>query len=235
MNSLASPFLKSPLLARTSPFLVFVVLTGCQSYFGQTATYWLYLAKTLLGALALFVVWPVVSEMRWRVSWEAGVVGVIVFTLWIGLNEIIPSQNQLWVKLGLTKASAVPEPVWNPFAHFGNGAFLAWFFVIIRILGSALVVPPLEEVFYRSFLYRWLAKPDFEVVQLGQFLPKQFLIGALVFGLAHNEWLAGMFCGAAYQGLVCWKGRLGDAMTAHAVTNLLLGLWVVSKGAWHFW
>ena len=49
----------------------------------------------------------------------------------------------------------------------------------------------------------------------------------MLFGLSHNEWMAGILCGAAYQGLVLRKNRLGDAMTAHAVTNCLLGGWMV--------
>jgi len=97
--------------------------------------------------------------------------------------------------------------------------------------GSTLIVPPLEEVFYRSFLYRYIAKPDFLSVPLNQFLPLPFLATAAVFGFSHNEWLAGILCGAAYQGLVIRKNRLGDAMTAHAITNFLLGLWVVWRGA----
>jgi CAAX prenyl protease-like protein len=102
-------------------------------------------------------------------------------------------------------------------------------------LGSTLIVPMLEEVFYRSFLYRYLVKGDFLSVPLGFFGWMPFLVTSIVFGFSHYEWLAGILCGMAYQGLVCWKGRLGDAMTAHALTNLLLGLWVVWKGAWHFW
>jgi hypothetical protein len=31
------------------------------------------------------------------------------------------------------------------------------------------------------------------------------------------------------------KNQLGDAMTAHAITNFLLGIWVVTRGAWQFW
>ena len=96
-------------------------------------------------------------------------------------------------------------------------------------------MPPLEEVFFRSFLYRYLAKPDFQSVPLGQFLPGPFLITSVIFGFEHREWLAGILCGFGYQGLVCWKKRLGDAITAHALTNLLLGAWVIWKGAWHFW
>ena len=96
-------------------------------------------------------------------------------------------------------------------------------------------MPPLEEIFYRSFVYRFLASKDFLTVPLGKFLPIPFVVTSLLFGFEHHEWLAGILCGFAYQGLVCWKKRLGDAMTAHAITNCLLGLWVLWKGAWIFW
>ena len=234
MNSVTT-LIQSPLVARVAPFVVFLLLTFFQGYLGEPGRFWIYLAKTLVGAWLLRLVWNVVSEMRWRISWEAVVVGVAVFSVWVGLDGIIPDQKQMWIKLGLSKAPATPEPAWNPFLQFDGGAPLAWLFVAVRIAGSSLVVPPLEEVFYRSFLYRWVAKPDFESVPLGQFSMKPFVITALIFGLAHNEWLAGILCAAAYQGLVCRKKRLGDAMTAHAITNFLLGVWVVWKGAWHFW
>ena len=235
MNSLTVQLTKSPLVARVAPFAVFVVLTFGQSYFGEAGRYWFYFAKTLVGAWILWVVWPVVQEMRWKVSWEAVAVGIAVFILWVGLDRIVPTQQQLWVKLGLSKPSATPQPEWNPFLQFGDGTILGWLFVAVRVLGSSLVVPPLEEVFYRSFLYRWIARPDFESTPLGQFAWKPLLITTVLFGFAHNEWLAGILCAAAYQGLVCWKKRLGDAMTAHAITNFLLGGWVVWRGTWHFW
>ncbi|MBO4545513.1 MAG: CPBP family intramembrane metalloprotease, partial [Verrucomicrobia bacterium] len=62
-----------------------------------------------------------------------------------------------------------------------------------------------------------------------------FVVVSVIFGLVHQEWLAGILCGLVYQGLVCYKGRLGDAITAHGITNLLLGIWVVWRGAWNFW
>jgi CAAX prenyl protease-like protein len=124
---------------------------------------------------------------------------------------------------------------WNPQLQFGAGAALAWFFIAVRIIGSSLVVPALEEVFFRSFLYRYIVKPDFQTVPLGQFAALPFFLTAAVFAFEHEQWLAGLFCGFAYQGLVLWKKRLGDAIVAHAITNFLLGLWVVGKGAWQFW
>jgi hypothetical protein len=97
------------------------------------------------------------------------------------------------------------------------------------------VVPPLEEIFYRSFMYRFIAKQEFLDVPLNRFLPMPFLATAAVFGFSHNEWLAGVVCGMAYQWLVLRKNRLGDAMSAHAITNFLLALWVIGRGAWNFW
>jgi len=244
MNSFTGFLTRSPVTARVAPLVVYLVLTVCQGYFGESGRYWLYLAKTLAGAWVLWVVWPVVTEMRWAVSWESLVVGVVVFALWVGLDPIVPTQPELWEKLGLRQlfvklrlagATAASPPPWNPFRHFGPGSELGWLFVCGRILGSSLVVPPIEEVFYRSFLYRWIAKDDFLSVPLGHFAWKPFVITSAIFGFAHNEWLAGILCGFAYQGLVCWKKRLGDAIAAHAVTNFLLGLWVVWRDAWQFW
>jgi CAAX prenyl protease-like protein len=98
------------------------------------------------------------------------------------------------------------------------------------------VVPPLEEVFYRSFLYRYFVRLNFLEMPLNRFHPTSFIVTSLVFGLLHYEWLPGILCGMAYQWLVLRKNRLGDAMTAHAITNFLLGVWVVWKGgaAWKF-
>ncbi|MCL4786979.1 MAG: CAAX prenyl protease-related protein [Verrucomicrobia bacterium] len=222
MILLRKQFAGSPLLARVAPFVIFVLLTFCQGLFGEASRYWFYLAKTLVGIWLIWEMRAFVTEMRWTFSWEAVVVGVGVCALWVGLEELYP-------KLG--KAGAA----WNPFVQFAEGSALAWTFVVVRLLGSSLVVPPLEEVFYRSFLYRYLAKTDFLSVPLGQFAWLPFLATSAVFGFAHREWLAGILCAMAYQWLVIRKQRLGDAMTAHAITNLLLGLWVVGRNDWKFW
>ena len=225
----------NPTTARVAPFFIFVLLTAAQGQFGPASAYWFYFAKTLVGLGMIWAVRPLVAEMRWAFSWAAVVVGMGIFAAWVGITGEWTTQHSLWIKLGLTAAPKSSPAVWNPNAQFGEGSPLAWFFVAVRVLGSTFIVPPIEEIFYRSFLYRYLAKPDFLSVPLNQFLPTPFIITALVFGLAHNEWLAGIVCGAAYQWLVLRKNRLGEAMTAHAITNFLLGVWVVWRGAWHFW
>jgi CAAX prenyl protease-like protein len=73
-------------------------------------------------------------------------------------------------------------------------------------------------------------------VAFNQFRLLPLLATAGLFGLAHpDRWLAALLCGLAYQGLVLRKNRLGDAMTAHGITNALLGLWIVATGRWHYW
>ena len=214
--------MQNPVSVRVVPFCLFAALTFTQGWFGEAGRYWIYTGKTLVGAWMLWVIWKCIPEMRWKFSWEAVVAGVLVFVLWIGIDPFYP-------KLGGARSG------WNPHETFGDGSFLAWLFILGRIAGSTLVVPPLEEVFYRSFLYRWIVNVDFQSVPFNHWSLVSFSITAVFFGLAHFEWLAGILCAFVYQGLVCYKGRLGDAMTAHAITNLLLGLWVVARGDWHFW
>ncbi len=222
LNSLIKKLQGSPMLVRVVPFVIFLGITAFQGQLGEASRYWLYLTKTIVGVGLIWIMRPFVKEMRWAFSWEAVVVGVAVFVMWVGLDGFYP-------KLGKAVGG------WNPHAQFGQGSALAWLFIVGRILGSTFVVPPLEEVFYRSFLYRYIIKPDFLAVSLGTFHTVAFVVTAVIFGFSHYEWLAGILCAFAYQGLVLRKKRLGDAITAHAITNFLLGLWVVGRDAWNFW
>jgi uncharacterized protein len=235
MRLLNKRFASSPVASRVAPFVIFLLLTSGQGEWGEASRYWFYFAKTLVGIWLIWEMVPYVAEIRWAFSWEALVVGIGVFALWVGISGSWTTQNTLWVKIGLSHAPATAPLPWDPLVQYSGHAALAWLFIITRILGSTLVVPPLEEAFYRSFLYRYIVKADFMTVALNQFSPVAFIATACVFGLSHNEWIAGILCGAAFQWLVLRKNRLGDAMTAHAITNFLLGVWVVWRGAWNFW
>ncbi len=223
MQFLRTKFTASPEYARTVPFVVFVLLTCGQGQFGPASTYWMYLLKTLVGAWLIWASRPFVEEMRWKLSWEAVAVGVVICIAWIGLDGLYPRL-------------AKPQTVWDPNKQFGAGSGLGLFWNVVRLIGSSVVVPPIEEVFYRSLLYRYFVRIKFLTMPLGQFHALSFVVTSGIFGLMHpDRWLAGILCGLAYQGLVLRKNRLGDAMTAHAITNFLLGLWVIAKGDWSFW
>jgi len=216
---------RSPLISRVVPFVLFLLLTFGQGQFGPASAFWFYLAKTVVGLWLLVEMWPLVPEMRWAMSWEAVAVGLGVLVLWIGMDYYYP-------KFGFSKTAVANA---NPNLVFGPGTPLALFFLGVHLFGMTVVVPPLEEVFYRSFLYRYIARVNFLEVPLNQFLPLPFFATAVMFGFEHSQWLAGILCGLAYQWLVLRKNRLGDAITAHAITNLLLGTWVIWRGDWKFW
>jgi uncharacterized protein len=221
-NQMINKIMTSSVAARVAPFAAFAALTLIQDRFGDVGQYWIYTLKTAIGAWLLWLVRPYVREMRWVVSWEAAIAGIVVFAAWVGLDGHYPMLAQR-------------HGGFNPARTYGAGSISASLFIAIRLIGSSLIVPPLEEVFYRSFIYRYLIKSDFLGLSLGIFSWQAFLIAGAVFGLSHYEWLPGILCAFVYQGLVWRKKRLGDAIMAHAITNFLLGSWVVIRHAYYFW
>ena len=216
-------FATSPVKARVLPFVVFVAITYFQDKLGLHSQYWVYGVKTVVGAWLLWAVWPFVPEMRWAATRRAFWVGIGVFVLWVGLDQYYP------------KMGAGAGAIWNPFMAFGDNSKLAWGLVLMRFVGSVLIVPPLEEAFFRSFIYRYVASSDWSQVALSVWNWRAAGFSAVIFGFEHHEWLPGILCGLAYQWLTFKRGSLGEAMFAHAITNLALGIFVVSKGMWTFW
>lgn len=221
MSLLRDKFKSSPVYPRVGPFVIFLLLTFGQGLTGQHGQYWIYLTKTLVGAWLLWEMRPFVAEMRWAFSWEAALVGVGIFAMWVGIDPYIPHLK-------------MSGPQWNALADYRHDPAMAWTLNGLRVLGMTLVVPPLEEVFWRSFLYRWFVRTDFQSMPLGRFHLLSFLVTSVLFGFEHTQWISGILCGFAYQGLVIRKNRLGDAISAHAITNGLLGVYVCSRGAWQF-
>lgn len=222
MSSFRQNMQTSPVYARVAPFVIFVLLTVAQSMFGDAGQYWVYLGKSVVGAWLIWQMWDLVPEMRWNFTTEAFAVGVAVLIMWIGIDG-------LYTHMGDTDAKPP-----NPYAQFGAHSPLATIAFVGHLLGMTLVVPPLEEVFFRSFLYRYFVNTNFLEMPLSRFHPTSFIVTSVIFGFEHHEWLSGILCGFAFQWLVISKNRLGDAITAHAITNFLLGLWVVARGEWHF-
>ena len=154
-------------------------------------------------------------------------VGILVTVLWI-VPEISPFYRTwfCWPLGSLSAASTAPSP-YDP-------AVCGWALTITKLIGSAFVIAPVEEVFFRSFLYRWLQKRDFRAVPLSRFDLSAFLWMVFLFTLEHDRPLAAALAGAAY-GLTAIRFGLASAIIAHVTTNLLLALHVIFSGAWAFW
>ena len=183
---------------------------------------WLYPVKIGVVVLLLALFWRQYHELkplrlRLPMALTAIVTGVVVLVLWISLNAG-------WMSVGAA-------PGFDP----RDGGRIDWLLVAIRIAGAALVVPVMEELFWRSFLMRWIVHPDFEAVETSQLGLKSFVITVLLFGFEHNLWLAGIVAGAAYSLLYMRHRKLWSPILAHAVTNGLLGGWVLMTGNWSYW
>jgi CAAX prenyl protease-like protein len=226
--STAEPAGSAPALARIVPFalyLFFIFIADVLSRMGYSAqeTRWLYGVKILTVTAALALYWRHYAELAWqglRASMLAvsAAVGVAVFVLWISLDAG-------WMQIG---SAAGFDP------RAANGA-MNWTLVAVRIAGAALVVPVMEELFWRSFLLRWLHSPDFLAVRAAAVSVKALVITVVLFGFEHNLWLAGMVAGLAYGLLYMRSGNLWTAIVAHGVTNGVLGVWIVVTGNWHYW
>ena len=105
----------------------------------------------------------------------------------------------------------------------------------MRWIGAALLVPVMEELFWRSFLMRWIQNATFEAVDPRHVGIKAIVLSTFVFMLAHTLWLAAIVAGLAYAWLYRRTGKLWVPVIAHAVTNGALGVWVVMTGNWAFW
>lgn len=225
MEFLRKQLATSPAHARVVPYVIILGLTVLQDSQEGPLRYWLYLGKMLVGAWCIWEMRSLVPEIRWAFSWEAVVVGILVCVIWVGLDPYY-AKNEALFKIG--------EP-WNPIKEFGRGSALGIFFVAVRTLGSAIIVPPIEEAFFRSFLYRYFVRLNFTEMPFSRLHWLSFFVTSGLFGLAHFQWLPGILCGMAFQWLVLRKNRLGDAMTAHAITNFLLGIWIYWRDDWKFW
>ncbi|OYY57532.1 MAG: CAAX prenyl protease-related protein, partial [Hydrogenophilales bacterium 28-61-11] len=110
-----------------------------------------------------------------------------------------------------------------------------WLLVAFRIAGAALVVPVMEELLWRSFLQRWVQQPDFMTLNPAQIGLKALFIASALFAVEHLQWLAGLVAGLAYGWLYIRTRNLWAPIIAHAVTNGMLGAYVVATGRWSFW
>ena len=120
----------------------------------------------------------------------------------------------------------------NPFVQFAERPFWAWTFLAIRFFGLALIVPVIEEFFLRGFVMRFVVERDWWEVPFGKVNRLAIVLGTLVPVLSHPE----MIAAAVWFSLVTWlmlrTRNIWDCVAAHAVTNFLLGVYVVVSGDW---
>jgi len=103
-------------------------------------------------------------------------------------------------------------------------------------LRASVIVPVVEELFWRAWLMRWLIDKDFWKIPLGTFVPQAFWIVAILFAAEHGSyWDVGFATGILYNWWMVRTKSLGDLILAHAITNACLSIYVVAAGKWEYW
>jgi CAAX prenyl protease-like protein len=215
------------------PFALYLGLTQALRFFPDECYPALYAAVVLLVALVTgyFLKTRRLLRPHARILPAVGV-GLAGVVLWVVLAHLewekaVSASWPEWLRPG-------PRPAFDPFARLA-GPLAAWSFVAARLAGLALVVPVVEELFWRGFLLRWLIHPDWRSRPVGEFTPGSFAVVTLLFTLAHPEWLAAAAYAALLNGLLYWRRDLWDCVVAHAVTNLALGVYILAAADWALW
>ncbi len=188
---------------------------------------WLYGIRCGVTAIVMAFLWRHYVELRapagdgvrvgargWLLSLA---VGLAVFLLWIALD---------FRPLTVGESSGFDPRVAGQ-VDLG--------FALTRLAGAALVVPLMEELFWRSFILRWLEGPRFVDRDPRAVGSTALILSSLVFAAEHHLWFAGLLAGLAYGELYRRTGDLRAAVLAHAVTNAVLGVWILATGSWTLW
>ena len=218
------------LVAFTLPMAVFLTLLGLgsvlhkpgASFWLASPEYWIYPAQTLICGAIVAWFWRDYELRAPRQVWFALLIGLVVFAIWIAPQQFFGVAPRL--------TGFDPEVfVSNPAAY--------WATIVFRFLRLVVVVPLVEEVFWRGFLLRYLINEKFTALAIGTFSWLSFAGVTLGFGFAHSraDWIAALICGALYNLVACRTRSLSACVVAHAVTNGLLGLWVMQTRQWGFW
>ena len=220
---------KTP-IPRVIPFAIYILFlvagnTIAQLFDGFSIDVsWLYLAKVISVIIALAYFWSRYDELRIKPPAQdfiyAGVAGMIVFVIWI-----FPYPS--WLASGREVAGI------NPMLEQMTLQNILW--MTTRVLGATLIVSVMEELFWRSFIMRWFDNKDFLVVDPGKITAFAYIGSACLFALEHHLWLAGLFAGLVYGELYKTYKNIWIPIFAHAVTNGMLGIWVVLTGNWQYW
>lgn len=213
-----------PRLLPFATYIAFIIIADLLARAGVPGSTlrWLYPAKIALVLALLFAYRKHYQELRAKPAPRdvlmALAVGAVVFLLWIALDAE-------WMRTG------TPQP----FDVAGADARIDWPLVAVRAFGAALVVPLMEEIFWRSFLLRWLQQRDFLLLKPSRAGVRAATISVLLFGAEHNLWLAGIVAGIAYTLLYMRSETLWTPVLGHAVTNGLLAAWIIATGNWTYW
>lgn len=205
-----------------------MLLLGLQSAVTIPQPWESVLRVTLIAASIALCSRRVLASLRIEHALASILLGVAVCALWVAPDTLVPGWRSHWLFsnsiTGHVKNSIAPEELANPLV------------MTLRFARAALLVPILEELFWRGWLPRWIVNNDWQKVSPGTYNRAAFLLTALLFASEHGPyWEVGLACGLIYNWYMWRTKSLGDLILVHAVTNAALSAFVLVTKRWEYW
>ncbi len=216
-----------PSVKYVAPFALFLVFLGLGSKVPLDSE-WGAPLRVFVLALVCVICWPRELSLRPSRPLASIAVGALVFLLWIAPDILIPGYrtNVLFSNaiVGRLHSSMQPAALHDPW-------LLAW-----RTIRAVVIVPVVEELFWRAWLMRWLINSDFRRVPLGAYTPFAFWTTAVLFASEHGPyWDVGLLTGVIYNFWMIRTKSVANCILMHAVTNAILSAYVISAAQWQYW
>lgn len=195
--------------------LLAILASGMLSHAFSGRFEWLYPLRLLACLAVLWAYRRRLVSIDWRWSWRGPLVGLGVFILWYAGSHYLASDADMPGEL------AAAPPMLR----------LSW--ICCRVAATVLTVPLSEELAYRGFLMRRLESREFDSLPYEKVRWLALMGSSVIFGAAHGAlWPLATAAGLAYGWVVKQRGHLGEAVTAHMTTNLLVVTVALSTNDW---
>ena len=220
--------MRHPAVPYVAPFLTFIAIMAIEKATGLP-TVWMYPLRAVATLAVLLAVSRAPLAKRPAQPFASIVLGALVFALWVGPDVVFgPGYRHFWLfQNSITGAAASSIPIVLRRS--------VWF-LALRTASCALLVPPVEELFWRGWAMRWVIAGDFQKVPLGTYQAAAFWLVALMFAAEHGPyWEVGLATGVVYNWWMVRTRTLWDCIIAHAVTNALLSGYILATHQFQYW
>jgi uncharacterized protein len=210
-------------MAYSAPLLVFGVLTTAEGAVPVAYYPEMYAVKIALVVATLLAWRAPLRDIQpsWSVVLSSIALGIAIWAMWVGIEEHVPYPH-LGSRVGFD-----PTTITEPRRQL--------LFLVVRLTGLIVVVPVMEELFWRSFLLRFATHHDFRSLPIGQFSLGAFALMVGVSGAAHTEWLVGALASVLFGWWLRRTRSLFATIVAHSVANAALGIDLLTRHQWQYW
>lgn len=198
-------------------------------------TLWTTITTLVVTAIVIAAGAPrLIKSFPIRISGLSILVGLVGGVAWIGLCRL-DLESMMLGMLALEPDFLGQRDAINPWMLYHDKIPLTAF-LISRFALLIVAVPIAEELMLRGFLIRAIDTEDWHRLPLNQ-IGRRGVIAASVYGVVSHP--MEMIAAAVWFSLITWMmlrtNRFWDCVVAHAITNAMLGVYIVASGDWRLW